>query len=123
MRFLFHALPLLGVLLASAPTSARSDSAIFGTVIDVVTRKPMGDVVISLTSPSLQKNEEVTTTDAQGNFRIGHLPPGQYTLRVEFVAYRMYQREDLQLREGRSLRARVELAPEPDQSLIEFIGH
>ncbi|MHA7628539.1 carboxypeptidase-like regulatory domain-containing protein [Corallococcus sp. M7] len=122
MRFLVHVLPWLVLLLASAPTSAQSDSAIFGTVIDAVTRKPMGDVVISLTSPSLQKSEEVTVTDAQGNFRVRHLPPGRYTLRVEFMAYRMYQREDLQLREGRSLRAHVELVPDPDQATVEFIG-
>ncbi|WP_375756906.1 carboxypeptidase-like regulatory domain-containing protein [Corallococcus exercitus] len=115
-------LPILALLLTSAPTSsARSDSAIFGTVIDGVTRKPMGDVVVSLTSPSLQKPEEVTVTDAQGNFRIRHLPPGQYTLRVEYVDYGLYQREGLQLREGRSLRARVELVPAPDFPTMEFI--
>ncbi|MBN8469322.1 carboxypeptidase regulatory-like domain-containing protein [Corallococcus exiguus] len=121
MKSLLHVLPCLLLWLSAAPTSAQSDSAIFGTVIDVVTRKPLGDVVISVTSPSLQNREEVTTTDAQGNFRIRHLPPGQYTRRVEFVDYRMYQREDLQLREGRSLRARVELVWDPTP--VEFIGH
>ncbi|MBN8228804.1 carboxypeptidase regulatory-like domain-containing protein [Corallococcus macrosporus] len=118
MRFLLHVVPVLALLLTSAPTSARSDSAIFGTVIDVVTREPIGDVVISATSPSLQKPEEVTVTDAQGNFRIPRLPPGVYALRFEHEHQYPYKLEDLQLREGRSLRTHVELAPADSRAVM-----
>ncbi|RKH52107.1 carboxypeptidase regulatory-like domain-containing protein [Corallococcus interemptor] len=112
MRFLV--LPCLALLLASAPTSARSDSAIFGTVIDVGTRKPIPDMVVTAASPSLQ-GEEVVVTDLQGNFRIPNLRPGQYTLRFERLYYHPYSRTDLQLQAGHSLRVHAEVVPDPNQ--------
>lgn len=117
MKRLFHLLPVLVVLLTSVPTSAQSDSAIFGTVIDAATRKPLMDVVVILRSPAL-KQEEVVVTNAQGDFRFPRLPPGRYSLRFEQVHYHPHVREDLQLREGRSLRAYVALAWDPDEPVI-----
>ncbi|RKI73530.1 carboxypeptidase regulatory-like domain-containing protein [Corallococcus sp. AB049A] len=106
-------LPCLALLLASAPTSARSESAIFGTVIDVVTRKPLDGVIVTLRSPALTE-EQVLLTDGQGCFRFPRLLPGRYALRFEQDHYYPHEREDLQLQEGRSLRAHVELASDPN---------
>ncbi|NOJ92411.1 carboxypeptidase regulatory-like domain-containing protein [Corallococcus sp. CA049B] len=117
MRFLFHVLPCLVLLLASAPTSAQSDSAIFGTVIDAVTRRPLTNVVVILRSPAL-KQEAVLVTDDQGSFRFPNLPPGPYALRFEQDHYHPHVRNDLQLREGRSLRARVALVWDPNAPVI-----
>ncbi|WP_223642886.1 carboxypeptidase-like regulatory domain-containing protein [Corallococcus sp. EGB] len=117
MRFLFHGLPCLVLWLFATPASAGSDSAIFGTVIDVATQKPIADMVVTAVSPSLGK-EEVVVTDGQGNFRIGHLPPGRYTLRFERMYYHLYVREDLQLQEGHSLRVRAEVAPNPNEPVM-----
>ncbi|MBN9687806.1 MULTISPECIES: carboxypeptidase-like regulatory domain-containing protein [unclassified Corallococcus] len=113
MRFLFHVLPCLVLLLASAPTSAQSDSAIFGTVIDAATRKPIPDMVVTAVSSS-RGEEEVVVTDLQGNFRIHHLPPGRYTLRFERMYYHLYVRADLQFQEGHSLRVHAEVVPDPN---------
>lgn len=110
-------LPCLVLLLASAPTSAQSDSAIFGTVIDAATRRPLADVVVTLRSPAL-KQEEVLVTNAHGDFRFPRLPPGRYALRFEQDHYHPHVREDLQLREGRSLRAHVALAWDPNDPAI-----
>ncbi|NOK15540.1 carboxypeptidase-like regulatory domain-containing protein [Corallococcus carmarthensis] len=117
MKLLIHVLPCLVLLLASAPTSAQSDSAIFGTVIDVVTRKPIADMVVTAVSPSRRK-DVVVVTDLQGNFRIQNLPPGRYTLRFEREYYHLYVRGDLQLQEGHSLRVRAEVVPDPNEPII-----
>ncbi|MGE6761032.1 carboxypeptidase-like regulatory domain-containing protein [Corallococcus interemptor] len=117
MRFLLHVLPCLALLLASAPTSARSGSAIFGTVIDVVTRKPIPDMVVTATSPS-HPGEATVVTDLQGNFRIPNLEPGQYTLRFERLYYHLYARTDLQLQAGHSLRVRAEVVPDPNEPVM-----
>ncbi|NOK33987.1 carboxypeptidase regulatory-like domain-containing protein [Corallococcus exercitus] len=117
MRSLLHVLPCLMLLLASAPTSAQSDSAIFGTVFDVVTQQPLADALVTLRSPALQE-ERVVVTDTQGHFRFPKLPPGRYALRFEHLIYYPHMRTDLELREGRSLRAHVELVPDPEGGVI-----
>ena len=61
---------------------AQTTSVITGTVIDAATKKPVADVVVTATSPSLQ-GEQMVVTDASGHYRIPQLPPGIYTLRFE----------------------------------------
>ncbi|MCE9668364.1 von Willebrand factor type A domain-containing protein [Myxococcus stipitatus] len=92
-----------------------------GTVIEHQSRQPLGDVVVTATSPNLV-GEKTVVTDAQGSYRIPQLPPGVYTLRFERQHYKLHIRADVQLRLDRTVRVNVELAPEPPGELIEFIG-
>ena len=97
------------VLLASSP--ALADSVILGTVVNAETKKPLPDVVVTVTSPKLQ-GEQVVATDAQGQYRIPQLPPGIYTLRFDKNSFQPFSRPEVQLRLDRTIRVNVELLPE-----------
>ncbi|AFE10895.1 von Willebrand factor type A domain-containing protein [Corallococcus coralloides DSM 2259] len=119
-------LPLL-LMTSSVPVGAQPDagapptSAIFGTVIDVETRKPIADVVVSATSPSLQ-GEQTVVTDAQGNYRIPRIPAGTYTVRFEKEEYKPYARPGIQLRVNRAIRLTVELLGEKFSATELIVG-
>jgi len=82
-----------------------------GTVIDAATKEPLGDVVVTATSPALQ-GEQTVVTDNSGVFRIPDLPPGIYALRLDKERYRPYARDGIQLRVDTTLRVNAELLPE-----------
>ncbi|NOK08907.1 DUF3520 domain-containing protein [Corallococcus exercitus] len=110
------ALPLL-LMTFAAPVLAQPDagtvgkSVIIGTVIDTETKKPLADVVVTATSPSLQGDQTVVT-DAQGNYRIPQLPAGTYTLRFDKESFKPYARPEIQLLLNRTIRVNVEMLPE-----------
>ncbi|MFY1827377.1 YfbK domain-containing protein [Myxococcus fulvus] len=113
---------LCGLLVLLSPLALAESSAIIGTVIDVRSRKPVPDAVITATSPNLV-GEQAVSTDAQGNYRIPQLPPGVYVLRYEKEGYKRYERKDVQLRLNRTIRVNVELLPESlDETPMELIG-
>ncbi|GMU00932.1 hypothetical protein KH5H1_50520 [Corallococcus caeni] len=122
MRSLLHVLPVLMLWLSAEPAQAQSanhGNTIFGTVIDVHTRKPIMDVVVSLNSPAnFPPGEKSVITDAQGNFRFTFLDPGRYSLQFAWLDHQPYKREDLQLQEGHSLRVRVELDSKAEPVVI-----
>ncbi|WP_253894989.1 YfbK domain-containing protein [Corallococcus exercitus] len=101
----------------AAPVLAQPDagtvgkSVIIGTVIDTETKKPLADVVVTATSPSLQGDQTVVT-DAQGNYRIPQLPAGTYTLRFDKESFKPYARPEIQLLLNRTIRVNVEMLPE-----------
>ncbi|WP_338050636.1 YfbK domain-containing protein [Pyxidicoccus caerfyrddinensis] len=110
----------------AAPAVAQPDagtgvSVIIGTVIEVQSRKPLRDVVVTATSPKLQ-GEQTVVTDAQGNYRIPQLPPGVYTLRFEVEQHKPYARADIQLRPNRTIRVNVELLPDSLGVDMELMG-
>ena len=84
---------------------------LIGNVVDAATKAPVGDVVVTATSPALQ-GEQVVVTDATGLYRVPQLPPGTYTLRFEKESYRPYSRTAIDVPADRTLRLNVELLPE-----------
>ena len=78
---------LAATLVSSMALAQGSTSVLTGNVVDSGTKAPMGDVVVTATSPSLQ-GEQVVITDATGLYRVPQLPPGTYTLRFEKESYR-----------------------------------
>jgi outer membrane receptor protein involved in Fe transport len=110
-----HLLPaasvaLVGVL-ATAPAVAQGTAVLTGTVIDTATKRPLADVVVTVTSPALQ-GEQTVVTDKSGSYRIPNLPPGDYTLRLEGDAYKPYSRGGVVLRVNSTIRVNAELLPE-----------
>ncbi|RKH70447.1 DUF3520 domain-containing protein [Corallococcus aberystwythensis] len=111
-----NALPLL--LMSAEPVLAQPDagtvgkSVIIGTVVDVTTKQPLQDVVITATSPSLQGDQTVVT-DAHGNYRIPGLPAGTYTVRFEKEALKPFARPGVRLLANRTIRLNVEMVPDP----------
>ncbi|MFP2959518.1 TonB-dependent receptor domain-containing protein [Myxococcus sp. 1LA] len=108
-----------GLLYGSA--AFAQSSVIIGTVIDAQSRQPAADVVVTATSPNLQ-GEQTVVTDAQGNYRIPQLPPGDYTLRFEKEQFKPYARSNIQLRLNRTIRVNVELLPEALGEVVEIVG-
>ena len=76
---------LLSLIIAS-PALAQS-GVLTGTVVNSDTKAPVADVVVTVTSPSLQ-GEQVVVTDAAGVYGVPNLPPGTYALRIEREEYR-----------------------------------
>src|SRR3954447_18390765 len=71
-------LPFLAAsALIAAPAQATGDGVLFGTVEDASTHLPTGDVVVTVTSASLQI-EQMVVTDKTGAYRLPELPPGNY---------------------------------------------
>jgi carboxypeptidase family protein/TonB-dependent receptor-like protein len=90
--------------------------------VDTSTRAPVGDVVVTATSPSLQ-GEQVVVTDASGLYRVPQLPPGTYTLRFEKESYRPFSRSGMDVPADRTLRLNVELLPETaGETTVSVIG-
>jgi hypothetical protein len=96
----------------TAPALAQVGRAVLtGKVLDATNQAPVGDVVVTVTSPALQ-GEQVAVSDATGAYRIPNLPPGEYEMRVEKETYRPFQRTGIALRADATIRFDAQLLPE-----------
>jgi hypothetical protein len=114
-----------GLLIGSMAAAQSSSSVIIGTVANADPASkgaPLGNVVVTATSPNLQ-GEQTVVTDAQGQYRIPQLPPGVYTLRFDSEGFKPFTRSDIQLRLNRTIRVNVELLPETFTEQIEVTGN
>ncbi|HVG60623.1 MAG TPA: TonB-dependent receptor [Hyalangium sp.] len=100
---------------------AQTNAVITGTVFDAATKKPVADVVVTATAPGLM-GEQVVVTDATGQYRIPQLPPSRYTLRFEKEAFKPYERGEINLRLGTTIRVNVELLPEGLTETMEVVA-
>nr|WP_223646548.1 von Willebrand factor type A domain-containing protein [Corallococcus sp. EGB] len=107
--------------MAQPDAGAAATSVIIGTVIDTETKKPLADVVVTATSPSLV-GEQTVVTDANGNFRIPQLPVGTYTVRFERESYKPFARPEVRLPFNRTIRVNVEMLPESFSSTETMVG-
>ncbi len=99
-------------LLASASAFAQVGAGTMtGTIVDTSTKRPLADVVVTVTSPALQ-GEQTVVTDKSGSYRIPNLPPGAYTLRLEGDGYKPYSRGGITMRVDSTIRVNAELLPE-----------
>jgi hypothetical protein len=67
----------------SPPVATRGSSSVTGVALDTQSKQPVGDVVVTLTSPSLPEGEQIVVTDASGAFAFTNLPAGSYQIRFE----------------------------------------
>jgi hypothetical protein len=109
------------VIIASLSSAAAAQTAtLTGAVVNIETKKPLADVVVTATSPALQ-GEQVVVTDLEGQYRIPELPPGTYTLRFDKEAFKPYWRSEIHLRSDRSVRVNVMLLPEAYTETINVL--
>jgi outer membrane receptor protein involved in Fe transport len=110
-----HLLPAgsiaLAGLLASGSAVAQGTGVLQGRIVDASTKKPLGDVVVTATSPALQ-GEQTVVTDGSGQYRIPNLPPGDYSLRLDRDTYRPYARGGITMRSSSTIQVNAELLPE-----------
>lgn len=100
------------VLFATSDVRAQAGtSTLTGRVTDASTNAPVPDVVVTVTAPTLQ-GEETAVTDANGLYRIGNLPPGDYAIRLDKESYKPFARGNIGLRADVTLRLDSQLLPE-----------
>jgi hypothetical protein len=111
---------VLAFALRAPPAFAQAagSGVLTGTVVDSSDKKPLGDAVVTATSPDLQ-GEQVVVTDASGFFRLPDLPSGTYTLRFEKDGYKTGTRDGVSLRVDATLRVNAELLPEAIKEEVE----
>ena len=102
----------VSLLVAASAAAAQTTGSISGRIVDSQTSRPVMGAVIVATSPSLP-GEEIAQTDNEGEFEIGLLPPGQYTLNVRAEAHQSFTQERLAVHAGRSVRIDLSIDPEP----------
>lgn len=81
-----------------------------GTVTDVVTRRPVADVLVTATSPGLQ-SAQTALTDGDGFYRVLQLPPGSYTLRFEKKGYAPAAHDGVSVASYQAAQVDMQLAP------------
>ncbi len=101
---------VLGLLLVA--TGARARERLSGTVRDAETGQPLADVVVTVTSPSLQE-EVYVLSDVQGVYHFEALPEGLYTLSFDIQAFRPLRRTEVALTSGAPTTLDVELQSSP----------
>jgi outer membrane receptor protein involved in Fe transport len=124
-RFIPHAIPwavLVSVLaFAPRPAEAQSGSSVIqGAVIDAVTRAPVTEAIVTVTSPSMQ-GEQTVLTDGSGFYRAPSLPGGVYTVRVDREGYDSYEQTRVSLRGDVTYRVNVFLVPRNVEGKAEEI--
>jgi len=111
---LFRATILLASLV-SVVSFAQGSSVITGTVTDAATGKPVPDVVVTATSPSMP-GEQIAVTDTAGLYRIAQIPAGTYSLRLEKESFKPFTRGDVAVRTDRTVRVNIQMQPEAIKS-------
>lgn len=102
-----YLIPLLSLGLASQDSYSRKTSSfIEGRIFDQQTLAPLPDVSILIESAGLGD-----ASDSLGNFRIGPLPPGQYSVAFLMIGYRDHA-ESILLGEGETISLRILLPSE-----------
>jgi hypothetical protein len=90
---------------------AQVGAVLTGRVVDGATGKPLNEVLVVVTSPSLQ-GEQSVLTDASGFYRLPNLPAGNYNVQMFKGSYKPFDATKVALRTGASLRVNASLRPE-----------
>src|SRR5438874_9886348 len=102
-RFLMSAGVLMlsfGVMGSSASAqSGGSSGVISGSIQDESGGGVLG-VTATLSRPALQVRQMVAVSDAEGNYRLGELPVGAYSIKFELTGFRTFVRDELRLPVG-----------------------
>src|SRR4051812_34075886 len=98
-------------LLLAASASAQSTGAISGRILDAQSGRPVASATIVASSPALQ-GEESARTDSSGEFVVGLLPPGSYTLFVQADGHQAFTQEGVQVWIGAEVRLHLSILPD-----------
>lgn len=79
-----------------APAAAHAQASINGTVSDTAGLELSG-VRIEVSSPALSGKLRTITTDAKGQYQVGDLPPGTYTIVFARDGFATLKREGVEL--------------------------
>ncbi|MEJ5964155.1 outer membrane beta-barrel family protein [Pedobacter immunditicola] len=83
---------------------AQRDALITGTVLDSASKKPLEYASVVLLAQADQKPVEGMKTNDQGQFNFKAIAPGKYILRIGYLGYRTYERQNIALNNGQQLK-------------------
>jgi hypothetical protein len=89
---------------------------ITGGVVNVDTKKPIGNV--SVTAYSAAKKEKVVYTDANGNYSFDELRAGTYRLIFEKTGYKKLTKEKVLIRPDEGCQLNVEMDNEDEMQIL-----
>ena len=69
-------------------TDQGSTGTIVGKLIDSASNLPLESATVTLSATGKSRVLRRTMTDSSGDFGLTHLPPGSYTVAIEYVGYR-----------------------------------
>lgn len=90
------------------PLPAQTIGSISGRVVDGITGIGIEAASVAVVGTSLRG-----LSGADGRFIIGSVPPGERSLRIEVIGYKVQVLEGIIVRTGRMQELRIELAPVP----------
>jgi hypothetical protein len=103
---------LAGLLQVVGPAAARAQTAVYGSIVGVVTDQS-GAVLPGLPVTATNVATNITTpaavTDSRGNYRIENLVPGAYRVVVESPSFKRFVREGVSLSSTQAVRVDVVL--------------
>src|SRR3954470_8618096 len=102
---------LVVFLLPAFSAAAQTTGAISGHISDAQSERAVSGAVVVASSPVLQGTERART-DADGEFEIALLPPGEYTLNVQAEAHQAFTQDRLVVHVGRKLRVQLSMVPD-----------
>jgi Carboxypeptidase regulatory-like domain/TonB dependent receptor len=98
-------------LLLAGSAAAQTTGAIAGRIVDAESDRPVAGAVVVASGPALQ-GEQTARTDAEGEFELGLLPPGEYSLNVQAEAHQAFTQDRLAVHAGRSIRTNLKILPD-----------
>lgn len=110
-------LPLALVTKANHGKDGKAEPAVYGSVSDAVTKKPLQGVTISITSSKMNGGKEYKT-DASGIFRASSLPAGEVTIILEKKGYKTYRREGVVLKEGMNIKMSFDIKSDDEEDEV-----
>ncbi|HEX2570111.1 MAG TPA: TonB-dependent receptor [Polyangia bacterium] len=108
------ALLAAGSLLLAPRTAhavGETTGRITGTVIDANTKKPLGGLEVSATSPALIGEPRSATVEDNGAFELPELPPGVYDVEIGFPGLKPLRRK-VRVRQGENTPLNISWSPE-----------
>ncbi|HEY1024172.1 MAG TPA: TonB-dependent receptor [Sphingobacteriaceae bacterium] len=84
-------------IVSSLYAQSASTGTVTGTVTDSKSNKPVDFATVALVKRSDNKTVKAAQTDLQGNFRLENIPFDTYTLKISFVGYEPFAKENITL--------------------------
>jgi outer membrane receptor protein involved in Fe transport len=101
----------------SAVAQTSTTGSIEGTVTDTAGAAVPG-IAVKVTSPNLI-SAQTATTDSNGHYRVGNLPPGKYAVLVEAdKGFAKYEKGDVEVNLSRTSSVEIQLQPAGAQASV-----
>jgi hypothetical protein len=90
--------------------AGQGQGALFGSIQDAASKKPLADVTVTVTSPAMQGAQTVLT-DESGSYSVPNLPPGDYTITCDLEGYKPFAKGAVNVAANSTIRLNVTMVP------------